>query len=846
MNIIEILRLLGKHIVLLLVIPLIMAILVIYLTRNPSYKYSSETILYTGIASGSSVEMDKSFSYFANNTAFDNLINVIKSRETQQEVAIRLLSQHLMLAGYDPRYISRQSFLRLQNITPAYIKNMVVKHNRKGPRNAASPTGKRTTGNANSTPGNNMPDDTSAQNQTFSFVTLDTAKVARMMPASIDPDDFEQTVNILSAYMASNDTNFIYKLLNYNDPHYSISALSSINVQRIGSSDLVKVAYVANEPGICQQTLAFLTDVCIKNYKNFKENRSDAVVKYFEFQVKQATGRLKVAEDKLLKFNEDNNIINYYEQSKAVANVKEGLDVEFHNKRIKLAGSQAALTRIEEKLGTQQQIQLKSSVILDQRNRLASINYQISTIESIRNSDTIDDKNLASLKEQSAKLKEEIKNSVNELYSYNNSVNGLPVNSLLEDWITNAIDYEETKAGLTVLGERIKEFQKQYAIYAPAGANLKRIEREISVSEQEFLEILHGLNLAKLKMQDAELSSSIKTIDPPFFPLSPNPTKRSLLVLVAAIVGFILVLGTILAMEYLDETLKNPKRASKVLHLAMAGVFPKILQKTGTLNFLFVVNRMLEMIIQQISLYPKDKPAGNGTRTLLFFSTISNEGKTITAGNIALKLKKQGNKVFVMNFTHESLHRAEVSQLGYPDEPAPVSPQPTTGPKNRFSFLGRLMGYSDLRVDYDSPFLREPASMLDEKEHMYYEVETGFFSAHDYQDILKQNQFVLSFIPDYVLIELPPILYYPYPAGLVKSADVALLVCRANRIWSQADQSVLDNFMKLTTNEPLFLLNGVGLQVIESVLGDLPKRRSRLRRIAKKLVRFQFFSRYQP
>jgi hypothetical protein len=44
----------------------------------------------------------------------------------------------------------------------------------------------------------------------------------------------------------------------------------------------------------------------------------------------------------------------------------------------------------------------------------------------------------------------------------------------------------------------------------------KRIEREIS-AEQGYLEILHGLNLAKLKLQDSEMSSNIKTIDEPFF-----------------------------------------------------------------------------------------------------------------------------------------------------------------------------------------------------------------------------------------------------------------------------------------------------------------------------------------
>jgi hypothetical protein len=64
---------------------------------NESYfKYSSQTTLYTGLASGSSIEMDKTFNYQATNTAFDNLINIIESRNTRR-VAIRLLAMHLML-----------------------------------------------------------------------------------------------------------------------------------------------------------------------------------------------------------------------------------------------------------------------------------------------------------------------------------------------------------------------------------------------------------------------------------------------------------------------------------------------------------------------------------------------------------------------------------------------------------------------------------------------------------------------------------------------------------------------------------------------------------------------------
>jgi len=44
----------------------------------------------------------------------------------------------------------------------------------------------------------------------------------------------------------------------------------------------------------------------------------------------------------------------------------------------------------------------------------------------------------------------------------------------------------------------------------------------------------------------------------------------------------------------------------------------------------------------------------------------------------------------------------------------------------------------------------------------------------------------------------------------------------------------------------MFFLNGVELDVIESVLGDLQKKRSWFRKIVKKLVRFQFFASNRP
>lgn len=903
MKIIDLVKLIRKHLVILLFTPILLAGLVVFFTKTPSFTYSSETTLYTGIASGSSVEMGKSLNYFATNTDFDNLINVINSRETQQEVGIRLLAQHLMLSDSDPRYISSKSFEYVKKITPDYINALVVKS---GPQsvktlNKAESDSQRVITqvknlpkveylehvvndvetlysisrkydvsvdqiklingliNNNISPGqtlrieklsDNSPETSNGtpvsvgQTDTttaFSFSKINrSSQYTRTLPESIDPLAFEQTVKNLMDLVKSNDTNFVYNLLNFDSPHYSLDEISRVNVQRIANSDLVKLRYTSDDPGICQQTLFLLTEVCIKNYKSLKENRSDAVMKYFEYQVNQATQKLNSGEEKLLSFNKDNNIINYNEQSKAVALAKEALDLDYNNRRIKLAGTEAAIKRLEEKLEKQQKIQLESEPILDMRNQLSQINTKIATAETIGYGNTADGQNLASLKTKAEEIKEDIRKAIGELYRFSNTTEGLPVSSLLNEWIANVVSYEDTKAGLGVLTKRIQEFQKQFEIYAPAGANLKRIERELSVSEQEYLELLHGLNLAKLKMQDIELSSNLKSIDQPYYPLTPNPTKRKILVLGAAFFGFLIVFSTILALEFFDETLKNPWRAAKILNLLPLGVFPKIYLKPQALNFQFITQRLIEIIAQHIELLKKEKTEFSNAYQILLFSTLNQEGKTVIAHNLASQLRKLGKKVIIIRYSQEKTHHQKTVRDYCPG--ALIASEEGQTSSQRFSLINWLFGYSDTRIDDRSQFLSEYESTLSEDRYFEYEINEDYYRTTSYKELLINNHHSLSINPDYVLIEIPPVLYYLYPLELISSIDLPLMVCRANRVWSEADKSAVESISKMTSRTPLFLLNGVELEVVESVLGDLPKKRSWVRKIAKKIVNFQFFS----
>ena len=88
MNFVEFIQLILRNKKWVFVMPLGTAILIFVLTRNLPKTYSSEMIIYTGIASGYNVEndMESKVDYHAANSKFDNLINTILSKETRKIV----------------------------------------------------------------------------------------------------------------------------------------------------------------------------------------------------------------------------------------------------------------------------------------------------------------------------------------------------------------------------------------------------------------------------------------------------------------------------------------------------------------------------------------------------------------------------------------------------------------------------------------------------------------------------------------------------------------------------------------------------------------------------------------
>lgn len=906
MDIAQFIRVFRKNILLLIAIPLLLAVVVYYFTRNQSKVYESEAIIYTGITTGYSIEStaQRPTDFFSTSAQFDNLINLINSRQTIVESAIMLLAQNLSLETYNAQYISRENFEKLNQMVPKRVKDMVVKNGKAGMerekeeqiknlekeiRTLEKEISKKknralvelTNGNGNGNgvatepqtgiiksdelyadspdnevskkthvvqPGEtllsisrkygisltklrelnqfegqlrvgqrivissneasamnsygysekvvnlyeedelldevvNMPAvDLNEQAGSVSEMNFDlladsetfTIEKDPIIPRGVREDDFYKTIQNFTNYYNSSDTNFIYGLLHYGQsPHYSITSIKRLQIYRINNSDLVRLIYTSDDPGICQQTLKIIAHVFVKNYKLLKENQTDLVVAYFKRQVDSADLQLQAAEDRLLKFNKKNNIINYAEQTKYIAAQKEDLDLYYQNEQVRMAQAAASLRELETKLTRRDSIYLKSDMINQKRKQFADISEKILINELAEDYDQRIGNEISRLRNESDRLRDEIKLYVDQLYLYSHSTQGVPIAALLDEWLKNALIYEEAKASLVVLSRRKMDFVRTYQRFAPLGAMLKRIEREITVAEQSYLELLRSLNLAKMRQQNLQMATNIRIVDPPYFPLNAQASKARFLVPAAAMIGFLLVAFIILVLEYFDQSLRNPERVAKTVNLKMAGAYPYLGSNIEMKNRALISNRLIEMILQNLKLqlthnavFPAQKPY-----FVLFFSTQDQTGKTFISHKLANKLRTYGEKVMVLNYKSSN----------------------------------------DFESDQDDFNLTYP-----------YEIAENFAKATSLKDLISDH--ILrkeNYVYDYIFLEIPSIIYHDYPLELMQEVDASLMLLKASSKWNKADEGALNVLRNVLREDPLIIMNEAEDYAIEEIISGI-------------------------
>ena len=559
----------------LIILPLIALIVAWFMTRNMERVYDTNTTIYTGMITGYNLEGGTGAAGGQSQTNITNLMLLITTDATIHEVSLRLFARCMMYGNpsKDNNYISAEHFRQLNMSVPADVKAL-INHNSE-----------------------------------------------------------QATYANLKAYEKPSQDNFIFSLLNYHNWFGINNITARLKVLQLQHSDIIDIAYSANDAGIAYNTLDILNEVFARQYQQLRFGETSDVIKFFEREVARLYKILTGAEDDLIRYNVSKRIINYGEQTKMVANMDANQQISDNTQLMNYTTAKSLMDYLERQLGDRAKIIRANRDFTDQITDISRIQSRISNLR-LMNSEGGED-NVESqlelakaeklLQDRTARVRELTRDI--EAGSYSTET-GVKANDMIARWLEQVLLLEKTKAEMSAQDIMRQKLDRQILYYAPIGATLDRKDRHISFIEGNYMEMLKALNAARLRQRNLQMTTAkLRVLNPPMFPMNAQPTNRMMILLGAFLLTFILTAMYFFIIELLDRTLRDRMRSERITKVPVMGCFPK----ESTLRYRRFNKTIADMALRQLSksLLPHFKEGQQNVLNLI--STDAGNGKSYIA-----------------------------------------------------------------------------------------------------------------------------------------------------------------------------------------------------------------------
>jgi len=559
----------------LIILPLIALVVAWFMTRNMDRVYDANTTIYTGMITGYNLEGGTGAAGGMSQTNITNLMLLITTDATIHEVSLRLFARCMMYGNpnKDNNYISAEHFRQLSLGVPADVKAL-INHNSE-----------------------------------------------------------QATYANLKAYEKPSQDNYIFSILNFH-PWFGINNITSrLKVLQLERSDIIDIAYSANDAGITYNTLDILNEVFARQYQQLRFGETNDVIKFFEREVARLYKSLTGAEDDLIRYNVSKRIINYGEQTKQLTILDATQQTSDNTQLMNYTTAKSLMDYLERQLGDRAKVIKANRDFTDQITDISRIQSRISNLR-LMNSEGGED-NVESqlelakaeklLQDRTARVRELTRDI--EAGSYSTET-GVKANDMISRWLEQVLLLEKTKAEMSAQDIMRQRLDRQILYYAPIGATLDRKDRHITFIEGNYMEMLKALNAARLRQRNLQMTTAkLRVLNPPMFPMNAQLTNSLMILLGAFLLTFILTAMYFFIIELLDRTLRDRMRSERITKIPVMGCFPK----ESTLRYRRFNKTIADMALRQLSksLLPHFKEGQQNVLNLI--STDAGNGKSYIA-----------------------------------------------------------------------------------------------------------------------------------------------------------------------------------------------------------------------
>jgi capsular exopolysaccharide synthesis family protein len=408
------------------------------------------------------------------------------------------------------------------------------------------------------------------------------------------------------------------------------SFLGAVDVEQVRGSRVYLVSVHSSNPGYAARAADTLAEEYVK--QNF-EIRTASTAKSLQFLADELVKQQKKVEDgerAMARYREANNALSLEDRQNTVVSSLNQVNDQYTRARTERIQKEAIYVQVKSlpsaALAESVPAVTQHPAVQSLRQRLAELQRERATLNEryaerhpavIQNANATED----ATKQYQAALTSAVA-SIRSDYETALSLERR-LASALEEQKGAAMDLNRKSVSYTVLA---REAESNREIY------------ETLLKRQNELQILGNGGGSNVRMMDKAVV--------PGAPYTPDVRKNLLL---GALVGAVLALGLVLAIDYLDDRIKTPEDITRKLRLPFLGLIP-VVRGTGTHPLLSKeVPHEFGEAFRALRTSLVFSCGTEGTRVIAMTSAQPIEGKTTTTCNMAIVLAFGGSRVLLID-----------------------------------------------------------------------------------------------------------------------------------------------------------------------------------------------------
>jgi capsular exopolysaccharide synthesis family protein len=447
----------------------------------------------------------------------------------------------------------------------------------------------------------------------------------------------------------------------------------------INGTDVLEISYTSGDPDLSSTIVNKVIDIYLDN--NVRSNRAEAIAarEFIMQQLPASETAVRLAEDALRQFKEENGIVSLQKEADAAVSIVAKLDGEISEAQARLSEVTARVQVMQSQIG----LSSEQAIIFAALSQSTGVQEILSQLQTVQAELAVEQTRyrpghptIENLQRKIDGLNELLQERIRQLVGSEASVpiGNLQLGQLQQGIISGLVTLESERVGLERRIGALSSAQASYRTRAGAlpglEKNQRELERRLNAAQTTYETLL--TQHQEVQVAENQTIGNARALSTAI--VSPQRPNRKISLAMGGGVGLLLAFAAAFAADLLDRSVKTLREArdlfgyiplaviplfnGKGLQQARAssdkldGATPRVVPRDFPFSPIAEAYQMLQANLKFLS---SDKDL----KTIVVTSSVAQEGKSEVAANLAAAVAQVGRRVLLVdaNLRHPIQHR---------------------------------------------------------------------------------------------------------------------------------------------------------------------------------------------